>query len=312
MRSDASQPILQSKFAFLLQGAVRMGFKRTDFVLDRHVISPTFPGARSTWHFTVITLTSRPGEFFLEFAPGNSTSEEKAQSRSWTEDEYSGGHTYRSIAVRFATWLTLLRREIEASGRSTETAPKWLDEALPAEALRLRTEARSLYEQFNRYQRMSGLFWQSGSELESLVRDVFVDAGIEAVLSEQPEYDVLVTLSKKRKLYIEVTGQDGPITKASNKVSQATDVQLRVIPEGSSDRVLIALNAYKKEPPRERAGKPLLTEHAERILIANETIVVSTEALFNVWLITLDDPLEAKKALEALYDAPGGTLLRLL
>jgi len=296
-----------------MDGAVHVGFKRTDFVLDGYAIRPTFSPAREAgWQFTILSTPAHPTLFTIVLNPGVKAAEERRPSRDWTEQIYSAGDYYEPIAKWFVTWLELLRRELAATGSSTERAPKWLDDALPAEALGIRSEAKALYEKFNRYQRMSGLFWQTGHELEELVRDVFVDAGIAAVLAKESEFDVRVPLAQNRTLYVEVTGQDGPISKASNKVSQATDVMLRVIPEGSGDRVVIALNAYKKESPSERSGKPLLTAHAEQIMVANGTIVIPTAALYDVWLLSLKDKAKAKKALEAVYDAPGGTLLALV
>src|ERR1700730_7204876 len=103
-------------------------------------------------------------------------------------------------------------------------------------------------------------------------------------------YDVDVVLGPGR-LLVEVTGIEGQITKGSKKIAQVLAALQKKAQAG--DRVCIAVNAYRNHRLSERARLEVMTREAGELLQRLNAFVHTTSDLFNVWKLSLSDPVRA-------------------
>ena len=192
-------------------------------------------------------------------------------------------------------------------------APAWVVAMMPdqrrAEILekitQLREEAERLQGQSQQMEPMGRLLWQAGQPLQHAVCRVFVAAGFEAFpAAVEAPYDVIVTLGDGKRLLVEVTSLEGPVTKTSPKVRQTFEAAQ----DGadSNDRIIIATNAYRERPVSDREEVDPFNSDALMILTGLGVVVVTTTTLYRIWCLSRESPEAAREYLLRLHSAPPG------
>jgi hypothetical protein len=103
---------------------------------------------------------------------------------------------------------------------------------------------------------------------------------------------------------VEVTGIDGLLKKDSVKIGQVVQVlQTEASPD---DRVVVALNAHRNTPLKERDGSEFVTKEALGLLTGLEANIVPTSTFFEIWRTSLSEKGQARERIEELYSLGGG------
>jgi hypothetical protein len=234
--------------------------------------------------------------YSIRAAPGGSYHQEVRWVATWEE-----------LTGEFKQWLSNLERERRVMNLISDSGqtPDWLPKHLPPRIEAIREEMTRLDEESRRLLRFFALLWQTGQALNDAVRDTFHALGFSADLTDPGKtYDVSVELGQGGRLLIEVTGIEGSVHKASNKIAQV--LQAVTQEAGVGDRVVLAVNAYRKKPPTERAALEIATREATDLLVGMKAVIVTTITLHAIWELSINDKDAARSQIEALYAGPPG------
>jgi len=105
-----------------------------------------------------------------------------------------------------------------------------------------------------------------------------------------------------------VTGTESSVQKKSPKIGQVLAAK-QIAEEG--DRVLLAVNTFRKTSIAGRASQPVATPDALRLLVDLNVVVVPTPLLLPVWSLASTDQDTGKRKLEALHTAKPGIVTSL-
>ena len=184
-----------------------------------------------------------------------------------------------------------------------DAIPEWAASEVPARFFDIRTELDALSEEARKLHSIVSMLWETGDPLADGVCDMFQELGYTANHTPKGHtYDVTINLDETRRLLIEATGIDGSLKKDSNKIAQA--LQTLQQDAGDGDRVVVAVNAYRKHSLEDREGLESVTDNALTLLQGLKANVVTT--LYGIWKLSLTDVAGAKARIDALYAHDGG------
>jgi hypothetical protein len=241
--------------------------------------------------------------FRLWHTPGLKIESEEVRTADWPK-----------ALARFVAWLEHLDSELKYLNRdrdaSGEPRPDWVEAAMPSEYHAAVSEAALLQNRVKALEKMSRLLWDTGNSLTDAVQEAFNAAAWPAESTEVgATYDLTVTVPKgSTRLLVEVTGIDGPIAKKSNKISQALQAYQTIAT--ATDRIVVAVNAFRTESPASRLGRDIATRDAVALFKPMGVVVIPTVSLFDIWRTAIHGDVPAAQArLQKIVDAPAGVLV---
>ena len=192
-------------------------------------------------------------------------------------------------------------------------APDWVAAMMPnrrhaeimAEIAKLQAEAEQLREESQQMESMGRLLWQAGQPLEEAVCEVFTSAGLEAERApDEAPYDVIVGLGDGKRLVVEVTGVEGPVTKKAAKVRQTFDTAQNATNE--DDKIVFVANAYRDRAVSDREWVDCINNDALMILTGLGAVFVTTTTLFRIWSLSRENADAAREYLVRLHASSPG------
>lgn len=183
------------------------------------------------------------------------------------------------------------------------TAPDWLAAEMPpgyqtrfAEIQRLSAEIQSM-------DRIGRVLWEIGPPLQEAVCEVLAALKCDVASTSAVSVSVInVRLDSKRRLLIHVAETDEPIEKKSAELAHVFRLLHEVA--GDGDRVVLLATSHRSTRPKDRAE--LLTPDALRLLSRMGANVLSTGALFSLWMLSFQHATKARAALDQLHAQDGG------
>lgn len=181
-------------------------------------------------------------------------------------------------------------------------APAWLSAQMPAVYRSRFEEIQRLTAEIQGMDRMGRLLWDHGGHL----RDAVVEAL--TALRTKPESGqddgcLVVRIDATRRLLVLVAQSDGPLDKGSETVAEAFRVLQTTAEPG--DRIVLVTTGQRHLPPQERGDT--VSADAHDLLRRMGVNVLPTTMLFNVWMLSLSGPSEARACLELLHSQDGGS-----
>jgi len=181
-------------------------------------------------------------------------------------------------------------------------APAWLASQMPAVYRSRFEEIQRLTAEIQGMDRMGRLLWDHGDNL----RDTVVEALSALRTKQEPSQEhgcLVLRIDATRRLLVLVAQSDGPLDKGSEAIASAFKVLQTVAEPG--DRVVLVTTAQRHLPPQERGET--VSADAQDLLRRMGVNVLPTAMLFNVWMLSLSGPSEARACLELLHSQDGGS-----
>ena len=170
---------------------------------------------------------------------------------------------------------------------------------------KLREEIDKLLGEAGNIESLARLLWQDGPQLADAVHEVFNLIGFEADPAPAGStYDVTVSLGDGKRLLVKVAGMEKSVTKKSLAVRQIFETTQEVT--GDDDRVVLAANVHRKRPVADREWLDPITGDAVMILTGLGGVLVTTSALFRIWVQSRENPEAAKDHILQLHSAEAG------
>ncbi len=181
-------------------------------------------------------------------------------------------------------------------------APEWLVAQMPPGYRNRYEEIQRLSAEIKGMDRFGRLLWESGAPLHDAVHEAFVALKTETQWLEDGSC-LSVALTSGRRLLIHVAGSDGPLEKKSDAVAGAFRVLQELV--GKDDRAVLLTTCQRDLPPKER--DQTVTAEALDLLQRMGVNVLPAATLFNMWMLSLTEPNEARTCLDLLHVQDGGT-----
>jgi hypothetical protein len=151
--------------------------------------------------------------------------------------------------------------------------------------------------------RIGRLLWEIGPPLQEAVGEVLAALKLETDSTTAVAVPAItVRLDSRRRLLVHVAETDEPIEKKSAELAHVFRLLHEVA--GDGDRVVLVANSDRETRPKDRAD--LLTPDALRLLGRMGVTVLSTSALFNLWMLSFQNPAKARAGLDQLHAQDGG------
>jgi hypothetical protein len=182
-----------------------------------------------------------------------------------------------------------------------DQAPEWMAAEMPPGYQTRLFEIQRLSADLHAMDRMGRVLWETGEPLRDAVGEVFRALKCEMDATPGNAGPIAVKLGESRRLLLVVAGGASPIQKTNEELAQAFQaVQFAAV----DDRVVFVVNNDPATPPADRPD-PVLPD-ALGVLHRMGVDVVAAATLFRLWRLSLEDPQQARKALERLHAQDGG------